>query len=322
MAPRVEFGKASIAQDIEYLRADGVPEEIITLLVYLFDKFVYNVDLVLSRIGIKLSPEQKQAMLDLDRKYDIPAIEFMLNSSYKAFRRLVANDASVIPSVGFTHEYAMTAAALGDMPVLAYLHAHGHKFDSFEMEQAIMGGHLDAIKYMREQGCPWDPLVFTTAAEYGNIEMLKWLHENGCPRNWQAYSGPAESGNLKVLQWLYENGCPPTKYAMGYAAGSGQITIAQWLLAHGFGWTDSTCTSAAAGGHLEMLQWLRSMGCSMDEFTVMHAAANGHLGVLQWLLDNGCPMNEHYAGWYARKNGHAAVAEYIGKATEASTACK
>jgi hypothetical protein len=68
---------------------------------------------------------------------------------------------------------------------------------------------------------------------------------------------------------------------------------------------------AAKRGDVQMLQWVMNEEIRIDDHAVWNATEHGHIEVLRWLHEKaGCELT-HGALFFARKNEHTDVIQYL-----------
>jgi hypothetical protein len=131
------------------------------------------------------------------------------------------------------------AAALGDLPMLQYLHQRGCPMSGRECQIAGEGGNLDMLAWLRSLHPP-PPWLFTTAsaAAAGQLQVLQWIAEHesqGMVHDAWLCARAAEGGHLHVLRWLrsLEPPCPWTADTLLLAAHFQHHDVADWARANG-----------------------------------------------------------------------------------------
>ncbi|KAF0718532.1 Aste57867_1634 [Aphanomyces stellatus] len=185
-----------------------------------------------------------------------------------------------------------TAAANGDLAMVAFLHANSPAgCSTAALDRAAHGGHLEVVKFLhahRPEGGTFLALQFCLS-----VPVLEFLHRV-CRL---AVSGvvlthAASRGYLNVVQWAYEILRPmrtpgePSTSAMDSAAEHGHLPVLKWLHATdtSYGCSTRAMDRAARQGHLEVVKWLyayRKEGCSAAAYR--DAAFRGDLRMISWL---------------------------------------
>jgi len=83
----------------------------------------------------------------------------------------------------------MSAARMGNVDVLVYLHQNGYPCDERACSFAASRGHLDALVYLRGVGCPWDALACAYANHNDHAHVLAWAH-SWIRSTWPCADGP------------------------------------------------------------------------------------------------------------------------------------
>jgi hypothetical protein len=221
----------------------------------------------------------------------------------------------------FKYQFALQAAAAGDLEELKRMHEHG--FPLFEPESpnhlfnynycttfAAQNGHLDCLRYAHEVGCEWNIHTTEQAAEYGHLHCLQYAHENGCEWNGWTIAQAAKNGHLDCLRYAHENGCEWHINTARDAAEFGHLDCLRYAIENGCPNDHSVRLPAyaAAGGKLNVLIYLKEIGIFQQvlssnqtiwKYKVAELAAqNGHLDCLQFVRENGFPW-DNATSYYA-----------------------
>ncbi|AGO85343.1 Ankyrin repeat domain containing protein [Pandoravirus salinus] len=202
------------------------------------------------------------------------------------------------PACQLTDRVCTIAAARGHLDVLRFAHEKGTRWGRDTCAAAARGGHLEVLKYAHERGCAWDHSTCAAAAKGGHLACLQYAHTYGCPWYERTVLQKAgKYGRLDCLRWAVEHGCridnnPFATVILCDAARRGHLDVVSYLV------NDTACPlsacaaeAAADGGHLDVLRCLREAGCPWTSAVCRNAAAGGHLDVLAYAHENGCPWN-------------------------------
>ncbi|BCU02847.1 ankyrin repeat domain containing protein [Pandoravirus japonicus] len=214
-----------------------------------------------------------------------------------------------------TKALTSTAAARGNVPMLAHLLNMRCPWGSHACRLAAAGGHLEALHFMRARGCYWDARTCSAAARGGHLHVLKYAHEHGCAWDERTCTAAAKGGHLGCLQYARAYGCAWTQQTVTWgAAKHGHLDCLRWAIEHSRrgdqdGCTDVILRDAARRGHLDVVCYLVDRACPLTWGATAAAAEGGHLAVLQCLREAGCPWTSAVCR-NAAAGGHLDILTY------------
>ena len=192
---------------------------------------------------------------------------------------------------------AITAATQGHVPILQYLHKHGHLLPHARhcANNAAMYGQSDVLAFML-RATPETVLNANTiisAAMWGRIDMMIWLRDHGADLAAAAQkcaSFAIHCGEIETVDWMLAEKLPVNIAALSFHARIG----------------------TPFHGHLKSLQWLENRGNPIEYDNLICVAAHyGHEDIVQWCHQRGAhiPFNESCRLLKkAEGNGHEKIA--------------
>ena len=196
------------------------------------------------------------------------------------------------PTLTYTKNVALCAAAGGSVDIIRFLLREGHMaprgsaaldlLHNGMVEEAVEGGRVGVLGLLLIDGefksamggfewRGWNDIfrVLEKRAYVGDIRTLRWFFNDGGVKGMHDVCGmlsaaAAAAGNVDTLKFLWKEGCPLTRSAF---------------------------RSAGKAGGKEVLDWLVQNGCPVDNGVFIEAADHGNLQALQWAVDFGltCP---------------------------------
>lgn len=185
-----------------------------------------------------------------------------------------------------------SAAQVGSIACLKYLHASGCPWDERTCSSAARGGSLECLVYARDHGCPWDVDTCANAARAGSLECLTYAHEHGCPWDHITCNRTAVARSVACLRYAHEQGCPWNQETIRLAALSNSLECLKYAHENGCPWDILTTVMTALEGNLECLAYAHEHGCPLDARTLFSAATHGKFDCLVYAHENGCPYNQ------------------------------
>ncbi|GLC74669.1 hypothetical protein PLESTF_001543000 [Pleodorina starrii] len=105
------------------------------------------------------------------------------------------------------HDAVLAAAKSCSIPLLAWMHDHGCKFDEQVFLAAVQGGCEETLEWMAERGCDMGShgSAYVTCAWRGDMLILKCLRRLGCPFGPDTFAKACIRAPLAPRQWMVEN---------------------------------------------------------------------------------------------------------------------
>eukprot|EP01133_Synstelium_polycarpum_P002484 gene2484-2825_t len=209
--------------------------------------------------------------------------------------------------------------SVGNIDIVAYLLARGHKCSLRGLVYAAVRGHLPLLErlYKVTPKDIWTNAIMDEAASHGHIDIVRFLFARNpiYPVTNHAVNMAAFYNHDQVVRLLYEQaGDRPiwTPTALNNAAASGNLGLVTFLHEQRTeGCTQSALNYASSNGHGQIVEFLlanRSEGCT--EYAVDYASKHGHLGIVKLLTEKGAPATTD-AMDYASAGGHLEVVRYL-----------
>ena len=191
----------------------------------------------------------------------------------------------------FDAEACESAAVVGDLGTLMYLHQEGCSWDERTPKAAVNNNHCSCLHYALEHNCPVHSGLLHVAAFAGNVKDLECLLKYGL--QWSDLTMFVALANRKFenVCFLIGAGCPIPHYACATAAMVGDLASLTFLHERGQPLDLACSVSAAAGGHLSCVIYLHQHNCPWSERCCEKAAFGGHWRTLKYLHENGCPWH-------------------------------
>ena len=206
-----------------------------------------------------------------------------------------------------TPQASASAARLGDMDCLIFLHQHDCIWEEDTCAEAALAGNLECLRYAHKHGCPWDEGTCEGGARSGQLDCLRYALEKGCPCSEDTAVAVIEARTLRYgeviacLDLLLSHGVELGVSISNAAARSGRLDYLQWLWERKCLWDASTCTAAAKSRRLDCLQWLHEHGCPWDETAFSLWTYPSGLCIMKYLLENKCPCSAAMVAWQRSK---------------------
>ncbi|GLC44245.1 hypothetical protein PLESTM_001572400 [Pleodorina starrii] len=171
--------------------------------------------------------QYEEELIDLLRiaaeRGDLPGLEVLLgagadaskaivravkNGRWKAVLLLQSHGCEVAAGMVATLFDAVLAAAKScNIPLLAWMHGHGCKFDEQVFLAAVQGGCEETLEWLAERGCVMGShgSAYETCARRGDMLILKCLRRLGCPFGPDTFAKAGIYAPLALRQWMVEN---------------------------------------------------------------------------------------------------------------------
>ncbi|GLC44263.1 hypothetical protein PLESTB_000758800 [Pleodorina starrii] len=126
------------------------------------------------------------------------------------------------------------AAKSCNIPLLAWMHGHGCKFDEQVFLAAVEGGCEETLEWLAERGCDMGSRgsAYVTCAWRGDMLILECLRRLGCPFGSDTFAEACIRAPLAPLQWMVEQGVPlggSLVDAEANARRGGKAGVVEWV---------------------------------------------------------------------------------------------
>lgn len=221
------------------------------------------------------------------------------------------------PTLTYTKNVALCAAAGGSVDIIRFLLREGHMaprgsvaldlLHNGMVEEAVENGRVGVLslllndrKFRSAMGGfkwrGWNDIfrVLEKRAHVGDVRTLRWFMNDGGVRGMHDVCGvlsaaAAASGNVDTLKFLSSEGWPLTRSVFKSAGKACSKEVLDWLVQNGCPVDNGVFIEAADHGNLEAMQWAVDFGLTCPGMAVDIATFNGNkhaLGIMRKCLES------------------------------------
>jgi hypothetical protein len=188
---------------------------------------------------------------------------------------------------------AMSAAKIGRLDILEYLHSKEYEVNECAFVTAAGGGHINVLDWLEKKQISMsgeEDQVVDAAVIGGHLEVMNWLYARKYPFGGTLYHGT--NGNPDVIAWLRAKKVPMCSHVIVPLAATGNLKLMKELRPHVHlnNCVMEILATAAEMGHRHVMEWALDQvnpdvphTSKEGEAIMASAAKGGHLGLLQWL---------------------------------------
>ncbi len=214
---------------------------------------------------------------------------------------------------GFSFNFNMFKKAneKKDMEMIVWLLERDYKVDSFELEEIVLSGNMEAIKLVIEKGtCEVNKESFGNIIRTGNLELIQLFFTDKSLFNNYTMSSAVRTGNIDLVKWLIENECPyqiSTGYSFGIldsAINTGNLEMVKFIMSLDEN-IDVTKMYENAVNSLDIMEYFLSLSDVLpDKETLCDAIMKRNFEVIKLLLDKGVPYDKYTILKVFRRRGY------------------
>jgi hypothetical protein len=220
-----------------------------------------------------------------------------------------------------------TAAAIGSLQHIKYLHKRGGRCSPHAIDNAAARGDITMVKWLcenRREGCTEAAII--CAIRGGHTSVVRFLHGEGLyPRNITPLITALQFNQVRIFKWLFRRSIVFSYDILLLAAEDGSANILRCVLnimekypqyfagCLPKSWASKPFEIAIDGGFLEFAELIsKYLGREYDGYQGLLniAASKGNLASVVWLRKN-YGLYSREAKDLAINNGHKYVSEWL-----------